>query len=91
MIVGGFNSSNTAHLLEMALDQCPAFHIYDESCLRSLDEIHHCPLNTKQGADLRDWFPQGARRIGFTAGASTPDAITGNCIVRLLDLLGVDI
>ncbi|MBN1518184.1 4-hydroxy-3-methylbut-2-enyl diphosphate reductase [Candidatus Sumerlaeota bacterium] len=89
LVVGGFNSSNTAHLLEIALQSCPAYHIYDATCIESLTRIQHSPLNSKQAAHTEDWFPSGARKIGFTAGASTPNSITGNCIKRTLELLGV--
>jgi 4-hydroxy-3-methylbut-2-en-1-yl diphosphate reductase len=48
LVVGGYNSSNTAHLVEIAEPEVPTFFIRDASCIRSLEEIVHYDLHRKQ-------------------------------------------
>jgi 4-hydroxy-3-methylbut-2-enyl diphosphate reductase len=88
LVVGGFNSSNTTHLCKIAAQSAPAFHIDDERCLESLARIRHWPFGGSAPVETENWWPASARRIGFTAGASTPNSITGRAIARLMKLLG---
>lgn len=43
LVVGGFNSSNTGHLCEIAAQYCPTYHVDEAARLVSPDEIHHRP------------------------------------------------
>lgn len=85
LVVGGFNSSNTTHLCEIASKHCPTYHIDEVDCLISPNEIRHRPPHAgAQPLLVRDWLP--ARRpleIGLTAGASTPNRVIGEAIERL--------
>jgi 4-hydroxy-3-methylbut-2-enyl diphosphate reductase len=86
LVVGGFNSSNTEHLCEIATQFCPAFHVDDVGCLISPDEIKHNPPGPHTEPLLqRDWLPRHRPiEIGLTAGASTPNKVVGEVIERLV-------
>jgi 4-hydroxy-3-methylbut-2-enyl diphosphate reductase len=84
VVIGGYNSSNTANLARICADQRPTFHIADPDCLLSPDEIRHRPVGTKEETVTTGWLPrEGAVRIGLTSGASTPDNLVGAAIARL--------
>lgn len=89
LVIGGFNSSNTGHLLEVALENCSAYHVEDASDLLAPDRIRHLPLKAKQPVvEQTAWFPPGVRRVGLTAGASTPNKAIADAMVRLLEFRG---
>ena len=91
LIVGGFNSSNTGHLCEIAARFCPSFHIDDASAILSPHEIRHKPVDQSQAVISRGWWPESARVIGLTAGASTPNRAIGETIRRLLEVRGISL
>jgi len=88
VVVGGFNSSNTGHLVEIASRSVPAFHIESAGCIESADAIRAKPL----GGDpilVRGWLPSGPQTIGITGGASTPDSVVGRSIERIMEIRGM--
>jgi 4-hydroxy-3-methylbut-2-enyl diphosphate reductase len=88
IVIGGYNSSNTGHLLEMAIGRVPAFHIKGAECLVARDEIRHKPAGRRDEVVSKDWLPDGPLTIGLTAGASTPDVVIGAVVDRVLRLRG---
>lgn len=74
VVIGGFNSSNTTHLQEIAVERgIPSFHI-DSAARISLDNrIEHKPLHSEVLETDADWLPTGKVSVGITSGASTPD------------------
>jgi 4-hydroxy-3-methylbut-2-enyl diphosphate reductase len=91
LIVGGYNSSNTGHLLEIALQRVPAYHVLDASCIESDSTIRHQPLNAGSEARGRDWLPRGPVVIGVTSGASTPNSEVEAVIRRVAGIAGAEI
>jgi 4-hydroxy-3-methylbut-2-enyl diphosphate reductase len=91
LVIGGFNSSNTAHLLEMAEGRVAAFHIEDAAGLVSRTVVRHRPIGGKAIVESSGWLPEGPVTIGLTAGASTPDVTIGAVVTRVLELRGVDL
>jgi 4-hydroxy-3-methylbut-2-enyl diphosphate reductase len=84
LVIGGYNSSNTANLARICAQSRPTFHVSDPDCLVSPDEIRHRPLGSKAEATTRAWLPSsGAVTIGLTSGASTPDNLVGATIAKL--------
>ena len=84
VVVGGYNSSNTANLARICASRRPTFHIAAPSCLVSPDEIRHRPVGGKTEVASYDWLPRtGPVRIGLTSGASTPDNLVGATIATL--------
>lgn len=91
LIVGGYNSSNTGHLLEICSRRMPAFHVCDASEILSAGAIRHKPVGARETIVTEDWLPGGAVRIGITAGASTPNRAIGEAIERLAGLRGAEV
>jgi len=84
VVVGGYNSSNTANLARICAAARPTFHIADPACLVSVDEIRHRPIGKKDEIATRGWLPAaGPVRIGLTSGASTPDNLVGAVVATL--------
>lgn len=91
-VVGGYNSSNTSHLVELLEDKFPTYFIrnktelIDENILRSFD-IHSKTVNEHQ-----DYLSQkDGLRVIITSGASCPDVAVDEVIQRLLELRGNEI
>lgn len=89
IVIGGYNSSNTANLARMCHASRPTFHIADPDCLVSRDEIRHRPVGAKAEVTATGWLPrEGPVSIGLTSGASTPDNLVGAAIRKLAEFCG---
>ncbi|MEZ5047213.1 MAG: 4-hydroxy-3-methylbut-2-enyl diphosphate reductase [Chitinophagaceae bacterium] len=87
LVVGGFNSSNTSHLVELCESILPTFFIENDSNLIDKDTIKHFDLNTHQIKISTNIFPLNKKpSILLTAGASCPDAVVENVIKKLIQL-----
>ena len=86
VVIGGYNSSNTTHLQEIAVSRgIRSFHIDTPERIGPGNRIEHKPL----GGDLEvvePFLPEGTLRVGITSGASTPDRVVEDVISRLIDL-----
>jgi len=89
LVIGGFNSSNTSHLVEIAGTRVRTYHIEDADNLVSPRWIRHKVFGESSAVMTEGWLPEGPVRIGLTAGASTPDSEIGRSIARLLRFRGV--
>jgi 4-hydroxy-3-methylbut-2-enyl diphosphate reductase len=86
IVIGGYNSSNTANLARICANARPTFHIADPECLISRDEIRHRPVGSKGEVSAAGWLPAARPvTIGLTSGASTPDNLVGAAIARLTE------
>jgi 4-hydroxy-3-methylbut-2-enyl diphosphate reductase len=84
IVIGGYNSSNTANLARICAASGPTFHIADPDCLLSPQQIRHRPVGSKTEVMASGWLPpEGPVSIGLTSGASTPDNLVGAAIARL--------
>jgi 4-hydroxy-3-methylbut-2-enyl diphosphate reductase len=89
IVVGGFGSSNTGHLYELARTYCQAYFIEDASALVSATRINSYDPAGRTQRPVEPWLPP--RRpvtIGLLAGASTPETVVGQVIARLGEFLG---
>lgn len=85
IVVGGYNSSNTSHLVELCEEKLPTFYIENENCLISSSEITHYDLHGHCLRTTHSYLPtKQPTRILITSGASCPDAIVENVINRLV-------
>ena len=86
VIVGGYNSSNTSHLVELCEGRIPAFYIKDADEIISRQTIRH--LDMKKGVvECTNWLPEkDSTRILVSAGASCPDAMVEEVIERIANL-----
>ena len=87
LVVGGYNSSNTTHLVEIGMEKLPTWFIRNASCIESANQIRHYDLITKSEVVSTGWLPpQEQLTIGITAGASCPNNLIEETIRRILDL-----
>ena len=89
LVVGGYNSSNTSHLAEMGEEKLPTFFVLNASRLLSTEEIKHYDLHQKQEVIARHWLPEGRVVVGITAGASCPNNLIEETLIRLFELRGI--
>ncbi|MCC5620155.1 4-hydroxy-3-methylbut-2-enyl diphosphate reductase [Nostoc sp. CHAB 5715] len=86
VVIGGFNSSNTTHLQEIALNQgIPSYHIDSAERISLENRIEHKPLHE----DLKvteNWLPDGSIVVGVTSGASTPNKVVEEVIEKIFNL-----
>jgi 4-hydroxy-3-methylbut-2-enyl diphosphate reductase len=91
LVIGGYNSSNTGHLVEIAAARVPTFHVQHAACLESADVVRHQPLGGSEEILSRGWLPQGPLTIGITAGASTPNGEIERVLRRVASFRAVDL
>jgi 4-hydroxy-3-methylbut-2-enyl diphosphate reductase len=92
LVVGGYNSSNTTHLVEIGEQQLPTFFIRTAECLTSLEQIVHFDLHlkaekTSYSGKLAD--TSNPITIGITAGASCPNNLIEDTLLRIFGLRGI--
>ena len=91
LVVGGYNSSNTAHLVEIGEKELPTFFIRDASQIKSLEEIVHYDLHHEREttSDYAGVF-SGKNHIiiGLTAGASCPNNLIEDTVRKVFALRG---
>ena len=86
IVIGGYNSSNTANLARICAVSHPTYHIADPDCLISQEQVRHRPVGSKTETLTSAWLPDaGPVSIGLTSGASTPDNLVGAAIERLTE------
>jgi 4-hydroxy-3-methylbut-2-enyl diphosphate reductase len=85
IVVGGYNSSNTSHLVELCEEKMPTYFVRDETELLAPDRIRHFDYPRKILLETTDWLP-GHRPLDIllTAGASCPDVLLDRVIRRIL-------
>lgn len=91
LVVGGYNSSNTTHLVEIGEKELPTFFIRTAELLKSFTEIVHFDLHLK--AEKTSYSEKLASKepivVGITAGASCPNNLIEDTILRVFELRGV--
>jgi 4-hydroxy-3-methylbut-2-enyl diphosphate reductase len=90
LVVGGYNSSNTSHLAEMGQEKLPTYFIRNAERLECREKITHYDLHLKNEVSSTDWLPAAPTVIGVTAGASCPNNLIEETVVRLFELQGVN-
>lgn len=84
IIAGGFNSSNTSHLVELCEEKLPTFFINNEENIISEKEIRHFNFHKKEKLLTADFLPKHEPvKILISSGASCPDAIVEGIINKL--------
>jgi 4-hydroxy-3-methylbut-2-en-1-yl diphosphate reductase len=86
IVIGGFNSSNTTQLQQIAFDRnIPSYHIDCVERIQSINNIEHRQL-TGELAIAENWLPAGEIKVGVTSGASTPDKVVEDIIEKIFAL-----
>lgn len=90
IVVGGYNSSNTSHLVELCEEKLPTYFISSEEKILSPGEILHYNFHTRQELRTTGWLPgsAGPVRILISSGASCPDALVEAVISKIAGYYG---
>ena len=85
IVVGGYNSSNTSHLVELCEEKLPSYFICNSSEIISKSEIQHFNFQNKKLLSTENYIPQKEKiDIILTSGASCPDTIVEEVLNKLL-------
>lgn len=92
LVVGGYNSSNTTHLVEIGEKSLPTFFIRNADCLRQFGEIIHFDIHqkTEVGSYSEALASDQHIVVGITAGASCPNNLIEETILKVFEWRGVD-
>ena len=86
LVVGGYNSSNTMHLVEILEHSFPTYHVRDADELKSTSTIQHFDQWKKEILNSENWLPetQEPLKIAITSGASCPDILVDEVMLKVL-------
>jgi len=91
IVVGGYNSSNTSHLVELCEEKLPTYFIDSSERILSKNKILHYDFHNKTEKETANFLPQkDPLKILITSGASCPDALVEGVINKLLLLFPVN-
>jgi len=90
IVVGGYNSSNTSHLVELCEEKLPTYFITNEEKILSPREILHYNFHTKNELLTTEYLPSKEPvKVLITSGASCPDALVEGVIHKLIQFFPV--
>ena len=90
IVVGGYNSSNTSHLVELCEEKLPTYFINNDEKIISKDSIRHFNFHTREEMVTNNFLPQkDVTKILVTSGASCPDALVEAVIEKLSSFYNV--
>ncbi len=85
IVVGGYNSSNTSHIVELCERKFNTYFINSETEIKSKSEIHHFNYPRKEKIITHEFLPnKKPLRIILTSGASCPDTLVDRVMLTLL-------
>jgi 4-hydroxy-3-methylbut-2-en-1-yl diphosphate reductase len=84
IVVGGYNSSNTSHIVELCERSFPTFFINSDDEIKSKEEIHHFNYRQKQRMVTHQYLPDKSPvKIVLTSGASCPDTLVDRVLLKV--------
>ncbi len=85
IVVGGYNSSNTQHIVELLEHDFPTYFINSPSEIISNEEIRHFDIHSRAINTTSNFFPEASKpTIILTSGASCPDQLVEEVMLRIL-------
>ena len=91
IVVGGYNSSNTSHIVELLEEKFVTYFISDQSKLISKNSINHFEYSTKTEVSSENYLPnKESVKIIITSGASCPDSVVEAVMLKLLSFYNIE-
>lgn len=91
VVVGGYNSSNTSHLVELCEEKLPTYFINGPEKILSSKEILHHNFHTKHELHTVNYIPEKEPvKILITSGASCPDALVEKVIRKITSFFSLE-
>jgi 4-hydroxy-3-methylbut-2-enyl diphosphate reductase len=85
VVAGGYNSSNTSHIVELCEQKLPTYFIESDNKILNRQLITHYNLHKKKEEVTENFIPEKEQvTIMLTCGASCPDAIIEGVLMRIL-------
>ncbi len=90
IVVGGYNSSNTSHLVELCENKLPTYFINNEEKIISGSSILHYNFHNRSEIITENFLPaKKPLKILMTSGASCPDALVEGVIDKIVSFFPV--
>ena len=87
IVVGGYNSSNTSHLVELLEKKFKTYFIRNEKEIDSINQVNSFDIHQKKIQRYNTFIEKKDKlRIIITSGASCPDSVVDNVIQRIIQL-----
>lgn len=84
LVVGGYNSSNTSHIVELCERKFPTYFINSDNEIKSRNEIHHFNFHEKKKIITQNYIPdRDPVKIVLTSGASCPDTLVDRVLLKV--------
>ena len=91
IVVGGYNSSNTTHLVELLDERFNTYYIRNEQEIIDHDQIYSYDIHNKKRNLNLDFLPAKKKiNIAITSGASCPDKLVDDVIHKIIKLKNLD-
>lgn len=85
LVVGGYNSSNTTHLVELLEEKFPSYFINGATCFENEKTVTHFDIHSKKEITSDNYLPKKeVTSIILTSGASCPDALVDEVLQKVL-------
>jgi len=93
IVVGGYNSSNTSHIVELCEEKLPTYFISSAKDIESNNSINHFDFHNKKELNSNEYLSNNKKvtRIILTSGASCPDTIVDAVLDKLISFYDVEI
>jgi len=85
IVVGGYNSSNTSHLVELCEEKLPTYFICNSEEIKTATKINHFDFENKKLFSTSNYLPEkDIVDVILTSGASCPDTVVENVLKKIL-------
>ena len=93
IVVGGYNSSNTSHIVELCEEKLPTYFINSSKAIENKSIINHFDYHNNKSLTTKNYLPinKEVTRIILTSGASCPDTIVDEVLDQILSYFDVEV
>ncbi|MGZ3920913.1 MAG: 4-hydroxy-3-methylbut-2-enyl diphosphate reductase [Bacteroidia bacterium] len=89
LVIGGYNSSNTSHLVELCERKFPTYYIASAKEINETGSIHHFNYHDKKMLTTESFLLKKENlKIVITSGASCPDSLLEEVILKINSMIG---